>query len=507
MTTLTTIVSVSITRATTTPTRVGFGIPLITAYHTVFPERYRLYTSVADMVTDGFATTSAAYLAASAVFAQTPRPSTLAVGRTANDQVMTVNITPNSADLRASYAYKVYHNGVEAKYTTDATPTVAEICAGLAGALDPSAWSGTTAYAVGDHVTNDTAPVKIYICTSAGTSAAAGGPTGTGSGITDGTVTWNYVGPKSSITATDNTTYVSVAADTVPDKFRLYGVNADYDLLHFADVTADGTPNGIVADLTAIRAQYDDFYAILPTNQGKAVLSALAAGVEAMSPNKTMICSSPDNETYDSTSTTDIAATLQTAGYDRTMYTYHYKANTQFPCAAWAGRCLPEDPGSITWAFKSLSSVDVMKLSDTHTTALEGKDANYYVSISGVSITLNGEVSGNEFYDIIRGTDALEQRMKEYVFTQLANDGKIPYTNNGIARVEARVRQALKEFTVDEANPERLLTNNPAPEVFVPDVSAISDANKGLRILPDITFTANYAGAVHRVQITGTISL
>lgn len=53
------------------------------------------------------------------------------------------------------------------------------------------AWTGSHAYVYGDLVTNSS---NIYRCTVAGTSAASGGPTGTGSTpITDGTVTWVYV--------------------------------------------------------------------------------------------------------------------------------------------------------------------------------------------------------------------------------------------------------------------------------------------------------------------------
>lgn len=58
-------------------------------------------------------------------------------------------------------------------------------------ALPAAAWTGNTAYAVNAQVINNIA--NIYICTVAGTSAASGGPTGTGSGIVDGSVTWNWV--------------------------------------------------------------------------------------------------------------------------------------------------------------------------------------------------------------------------------------------------------------------------------------------------------------------------
>ncbi|MDX2027721.1 MAG: SGNH/GDSL hydrolase family protein [Alphaproteobacteria bacterium] len=54
-------------------------------------------------------------------------------------------------------------------------------------------WTNSTAYAViGQLVANDTSPVKVYRLKVAGTSAGSGGPTGTGSTITDGTCQWAY---------------------------------------------------------------------------------------------------------------------------------------------------------------------------------------------------------------------------------------------------------------------------------------------------------------------------
>lgn len=52
-------------------------------------------------------------------------------------------------------------------------------------------WLASTAYALGDHLTNDSG--KVFKCTTAGTSASSGGPTGTGVGITDGSAVWAYV--------------------------------------------------------------------------------------------------------------------------------------------------------------------------------------------------------------------------------------------------------------------------------------------------------------------------
>lgn len=54
-----------------------------------------------------------------------------------------------------------------------------------------TAWTASTAYTI-DRIVNNGS--KSYKVTIAGTSASTGGPTGTGTGITDGSVTWAYQG-------------------------------------------------------------------------------------------------------------------------------------------------------------------------------------------------------------------------------------------------------------------------------------------------------------------------
>lgn len=52
-------------------------------------------------------------------------------------------------------------------------------------------WVSATAYIAGDRVKNDTN--KVYVCVTGGTSAGSGGPTGTGTAISDNTVVWDYL--------------------------------------------------------------------------------------------------------------------------------------------------------------------------------------------------------------------------------------------------------------------------------------------------------------------------
>jgi hypothetical protein len=66
----------------------------------------------------------------------------------------------------------------------------AAITVGDNSQLPTQQWQAATAYAEADVVYNG---ANVYRCVTGGTSAGSGGPTGTGSGISDGTVTWDFV--------------------------------------------------------------------------------------------------------------------------------------------------------------------------------------------------------------------------------------------------------------------------------------------------------------------------
>jgi hypothetical protein len=57
---------------------------------------------------------------------------------------------------------------------------------------DVAAWLASHAYTLNTFVSNGG---NVYKCTTAGTSASSGGPSGTGSGITDNTAVWAYQSP------------------------------------------------------------------------------------------------------------------------------------------------------------------------------------------------------------------------------------------------------------------------------------------------------------------------
>src|SRR5713226_3343222 len=83
--------NVSISTTGVAPTQPGFGVPLILGSAknaaTGFPVGtiLKYYTGTAAMLTDGFLATDPEYLYASALFAQTPAPPQIAVGKRATN--------------------------------------------------------------------------------------------------------------------------------------------------------------------------------------------------------------------------------------------------------------------------------------------------------------------------------------------------------------------------------------------------------------------------------------
>jgi hypothetical protein len=79
---------------------------------------------------------------------------------------------------------------------------------------------------------------------------------------------------------------------------------------------------------------------------------------------------------------------------------------------------------------------------------------------------------------------------------------KVPYTDVGIAQIEAALRASLTQAQV-----AGFLATSPAVVVSVPAAADVSAANKSNRILPNVDFTATAQGAVDKVLVVGSVLL
>ena len=267
---------------------------------------------------------------------------------------------------------------------------------------------------------------------------------------------------------------------------------------------ADSGDASVAASLNAICDEENSWYGLVVDPamvDTTAKISAIAAWIE--SSKKFSIIWSANVDCFDGTKTTDPAYTLKDLGYDRTAVIFHAVPATgaDYPDAAWMGEGFPYDPGSSTWAYKTLNGVASDNITATKETALVAKNCNFYSEVGGVKITQEGKVASGEWIDIIIGTDWLEARLRETVYSALVNNRKIPYDDTGIAMIEGLVKGVL-----NQAASAGILQAD-SIVVTVPRYADIPQADKLARKLPDVNFTALYQGAIHRVTINGTISV
>lgn len=307
-----------------------------------------------------------------------------------------------------------------------------------------------------------------------------------------------------SVQATDNLDGTfSLEAINGAQQFTL-SVSPEVMASEFGVTTLPLTPSySVVADLDAIENANNEWYALISTSRDFATVQAISNWVEARI--KIFGTASDDQVIIDvpaGADTTSIAAWANQTGKVRTFVMYHQDAAFDYPEAAWFGRVLPLDPGSETWAFKTLNSVSYSILTTTQSNNALNKNANTYEFIGGVAITRNGTMAQGEYIDIIRGVDWLTARIQEFVYSVLVNNPKLPYTDAGIASVQSQVLRAL-QLGIDND----FIAESPAPIVTVPLAANVPPADKANRILRNVRFQATLAGAVHAVEISGTVSL
>jgi hypothetical protein len=376
------IASISIGLNTTAISQPGFGVPLILSFTAGWTERTRTYTTLTGVAGD-FATTTAEYKAASALFSQSPAPAKIMIGRCALKPTQKWRIIPTAVN---STVYKVVVDGQTASYTSDSSATVAEITAGLKVAIDA---------------------LSLAVAT------------------------------------TDNTTSLDVLAN-VAGAWHSLAPAGEPTLGAYLAISQTHADPGAATDLANIAIENSDWYAIVNSHNSSAHLAAIAAWAEAngklfVAATQDTLCATQANGVG-----TDIAQTLHTAADVRSALLFH-PDNSQFADAAWAGAKLPYDPGSETWKFATLAGVSAVSLTATQQTNLEAKNCNYYYAVGGKNITSQGITPGGQFIDVIRGRDWFAARLQTRFMTLLTKSSKTPYTDRGIGAIEAEVRSQCEE--------------------------------------------------------------
>jgi hypothetical protein len=290
------------------------------------------------------------------------------------------------------------------------------------------------------------------------------------------------------------TTKVSIACTTAG---RVLLVSADPTSVGLLeDVTADP---GVATDLSAIRSEDETWYGLVLDSTSPAEVLAAAAWAET----RTVlgVGDVPDGDASSALSTTDAGAVLTGLLRDRFAVLatrqdvgYAYDASFLARMFALSG----DAPGSVNWAWKDLAGVAAHPWRSGEVDVLKGKRYNFYVEESGLSITMPGILPSGKYIDDRHGLDWVAARIRERLVAFLASTPKADYSPPTYAQVEAAVQEVLDLAVANKvfrAGARAL----PVPE---PD-----EASRAARLLPDVDFVAQLAGAVNEIDVRGRVRI
>lgn len=435
------IVNVSIQAGTVSPARRGFGTLLLLMYHTAWTgNEVRTYTTFSGVAAD-FSPNSPVYKAAAVLFSQNPRPEKVKVGRLPAHATNVHTTVLDFTDMA---------DGTDVVMSVESPDgTVTEI--NVAWDTDKA----TTLTAVGADL--DAIP---------GLDVTVASPT------------------------------ITVAASN-PGPVFFYDVSGTTGL-HVRDITEDLDYDDTLDTILTLDA---DWYGVAidvnsPKNMDKVARWALANDrVAGFGPQYTKPSQFGSGEFSTSA---DYTALLSN---DSAFGLFTKAPRSSFPEVAWFGTMFPRDPGSATWAFKTLEGVGADSWTSTERATIEGSGVkgNHYAAEAEVGITRPGKTFGGEWIDVTIGLAWLQARLEERLFALLVNNPKIPYTDAGIALVAAEVRAQLQE-----AEDRGLIDSGWTVTTLA--AASQDSADRAARILRGVEFQARLAGAIHKINIAGTVT-
>lgn len=191
------------------------------------------------------------------------------------------------------------------------------------------------------------------------------------------------------------------------------------------------------------------------------------------------------------------------------MRTFIIHSVDSYANVAWMAKCFQFDPGSESWAYKTLAGIRPSELSNTEMRNLEDNGLNYYITCAGKNITRNGRMAAGEWIDVIRFRDWLKNQMQLKIYSLFVSSAKIPYTDAGITLVENQMEAVLKagQRAGGIAETEYDADDNPVHgySVTVPKAADLSSQQRTSRVLTGAKFTARLTGAIHVVELIGSL--
>lgn len=258
-----------------------------------------------------------------------------------------------------------------------------------------------------------------------------------------------------------------------PAQIALYGVNSVI-------------PAELVTALNTLILNNNDWYFLACSENADAVITALADWA--------------DTQLKMYFATTQNKALPATMENENAVIMYHNTVDA-YVAEGLAAIAAVNDPGSLTFKFKTVTGVSASDLNDTELAQLHTDGGFSYVKKMGILQTSEGITTNGEYIDVVMGAHFLKARMEEGAMMLAVNNKKIPYDNSGIAMLVGAADAVLKQG-VTQGIIRKDGDGNGMYEVTYVKREDVSAADVADRVYNGIKWSAKLAGAIH----TGTIS-
>lgn len=304
---------------------------------------------------------------------------------------------------------------------------------------------------------------------------------------------------------------VAFSQNPAPSKIFIAPLQKVNTTVEEQTVQVDESPVSAVTRAAAVSG----WYVVCPAGIAAASLTDLADYVETQ--EKMMVCT---DTAFFGAGTNSADQAVINKSLDRTAVVFGRESSTQaagsipeenkYINVAFAVAWLANESGSETAAFKTLNSVKPADLSSTELNSLKTKHVSYLTTIGGKNVTMIGQVLSGEWCDVIRFRDWLKNDMQVSVASLFLAHPKIPFTDGGISLIQNAMEESLQRGQVAGGIAENSYDDDDNEilgyEIFVPDADSISDNDKASRVLAGCKFTAKLTGAIHYVDLKGSLA-
>lgn len=203
----------------------------------------------------------------------------------------------------------------------------------------------------------------------------------------------------------------------------------------------------------------------------------------------------------------DSSTTIATSGLRRTVLFYCTATeDAPVPVAALVGETAGHAAGAITYKNVILKGIAPQDLTDVEVEAIHNKGGITFVAKAGDNVTSDGKVAGGEYIDVIDSEDYIIQQLTYETQLALNRAAKVPYDNNGIGLLESVAKNVLHRAY----NNGMIVTNEDGTPGYWVDYALrenTKEADRSNRKYLGGNFGFTLAGAIHTVEVTGTITV